>query len=209
MKRGSQMGLAISALLLMAAGVTNLCSAVAHEEAAKPAGGGSSVNTPPSLRSSAEEREARQQLLQWQKWRKQWQIQSRYEAHLPRYGRLQEDGRESGDFAVFRNRGPELVPAIYAPVPKVLDVRSNEGPRVTVVAENTPTHIVFEQLFQQAKVPYSIDPGVSGRMTLHITATPFKKAFHQVLCRAAPAVFFRQANGVYVIQRGGDVASAD
>jgi hypothetical protein len=68
---------------------------------------------------------------------------------------------------------------------------------------------VFEQLFRQAKVPYTIDPGVRGRLTLHITATPFKKAFHQALYRAVPTVFFRQINGVYVIQSGSAVATTD
>jgi len=197
MKRGSQIGLAVSALLLMAAGVTNLCSAVAHEATAKPASGGSTGHVPTPMSPAAESQEARQQR------------QNRYAALPPRFHRLKDDDREAGDFAVFRTRIPELVPAVYSPVSKAPGVRSNDGPRVTLIAENAPTRVVFEQLFQQAKVPYSIDPGVSGRLTLHITATPFKKAFHQVLYHAIPMVFFRQINGVYVIQSVSDVASTD
>jgi hypothetical protein len=140
---------------------------------------------------------------QWRQWQK------RYAALPPRFHSLKDDDKEVGDYAIFRSQMPSLVPAVYAPASKSPGVQSNDGPKVTLIADNAPTQVVFEQLFRQAKVPYSIDPAVNGRLTVHITAIPFKKAFHQVLYRALPTVFFRQINGVYVIQRGSDVASTD
>jgi type II secretory pathway component HofQ len=72
-------------------------------------------------------------------------------------------------------------------------------PRVSLSADNAPIVQVLQQAFEQAGVPYAIDPRVGGRVTYHGTKVPLHRALHQILYRTTPGLHFRVRDGRYVV----------
>jgi hypothetical protein len=182
MKRGSQIGLTGSAIMLMAAGVTNMCSAVAREEPVRstepPVG-----RAVPAVINGMWMRE--------------------YRDFMPRFPRRMERG-DGGDFSWSRDTMPRFVQAASAVLPSSVHSHRTVGPRITLTANDAPVVEVLKQLFTQAQVPYAIDPHVSGRITYHGAGIPFRQALHQAVNQAAPALSFHISDGIYVIEpRGG------
>jgi hypothetical protein len=178
MKRGSETGLAVSVALLLAAGVTNMCSAVARDETARW------------------EMTPQGKYIPIASFHGGWTMADEFGVRMHRRIKMGEDD-DRGDFSLFHKRLPGLARATY--VPSDFDVRRDAGPRISVSAEDAPTADVLRHLFAQAGVPSVIDSGVSGRITYRGAGIPFHEALREIVYRATPPLYFQVRDGVYVV----------
>ncbi len=77
---------------------------------------------------------------------------------------------------------------------------SNAAPTVTLDVRDAPLRQVLIQLFQEAKLDYSIAPGVQGFVTLKVTEQPFETVLKLVLRSASTPLTYTRSSGVYEIK---------
>jgi type II secretory pathway component GspD/PulD (secretin) len=73
-------------------------------------------------------------------------------------------------------------------------------PPVTLDVKDAPLRQVLEQLFNTAKVDYSIDNSVTGYVTLRVTEQPFDNALRLVLRSSPVPLSYTVDSGVYIVK---------
>jgi len=73
-------------------------------------------------------------------------------------------------------------------------------PPVTLDVKDAPLRQVLEQLFNTAKVDYSIDNSVTGYVTLRVTEQPFDNALRLVLRSSQEPLAYTVETGVYIVK---------
>jgi type II secretory pathway component GspD/PulD (secretin) len=71
---------------------------------------------------------------------------------------------------------------------------------VTLDVRNAPLRDVLAQLFQQAKVDFSIDSGVTGLVTLHLSDQPLDTALRLVLRSSRDPLTYTHDGGIYIVK---------
>jgi type II secretory pathway component GspD/PulD (secretin) len=79
-------------------------------------------------------------------------------------------------------------------------VQERAAPPVTLDLRDAPIRDALEQIFKNAKVDYSIDPGVAGFVTLKITEQPFENALRLILRSAQTPLIYTKESGVYIVK---------
>ncbi|MBC8139200.1 MAG: hypothetical protein H8F28_25280, partial [Fibrella sp.] len=76
------------------------------------------------------------------------------------------------------------------------------APNVTVDARDAPLRDVLEKVFRAAKVDFSIDPTVVGRVTLTMKEIPFEDALKLILRSSSTKFTYTSERGVYLVKPG-------
>lgn len=71
---------------------------------------------------------------------------------------------------------------------------------VTLDVKDAPIRDVLTELFREVKVDYSIDPGVSGFVTLHLTDQPLDSALRLVLRASGEPLNYSHDGGIYIVK---------
>jgi type II secretory pathway component GspD/PulD (secretin) len=72
---------------------------------------------------------------------------------------------------------------------------------VTIQVVEAPVKIVLDQLFKSAGLNYTIDPQVTGNVTVNLTNIPFNSALHVILQASDPPLTFSVSDNVYSIKQ--------
>ncbi len=78
--------------------------------------------------------------------------------------------------------------------------RAQEPPPVTVELRDAQIKSALEQIFNSANVQYTIDPLVSGFVTLKIRDQPFENALKLIMRTATIPLTYTKENGVYIVK---------
>ncbi len=73
-------------------------------------------------------------------------------------------------------------------------------PNVTLNMRDVPLRTALEQIFQAAKVDYSIAPDVTGSVNLKVTDVPFESALKLMLRSANPPATYSREGGLYLVK---------
>ena len=71
------------------------------------------------------------------------------------------------------------------------------GKNVTINLQNAPVQTVLRSLFKSAGKNFTIDPNVTGFVTVDVTQVPFDTALQAVLAGTSPPLDAPQENGIY------------
>src|SRR5678815_3689996 len=73
-------------------------------------------------------------------------------------------------------------------------------PPITLDLRDAPIRQALEQVFNSAKVDYSIDNAVAGYVTLKITEQPFENALKLIMRSASIPLTYTKESGVYIVK---------
>ena len=105
----------------------------------------------------------------------------------------------SGVLAAALMGGVLLIPtAAHAQQPPAAGVK--QLPPITLDLRDAPVRQALEQLFNNAKVDFSIANEVQGFVTLKITDQPFENALRLILRSSSIPLTFVNENGVYIVK---------
>lgn len=90
-------------------------------------------------------------------------------------------------------QAPQETPAVVKPAVPTL-------PDISLDLRDAPLRQALEQVFQAAKVDFSIDPSVSGFVTLKLTDQPFESALRLVMRGATTPLSYTREGNVYIVK---------
>ena len=71
---------------------------------------------------------------------------------------------------------------------------------ITIQVVEAPVKVVLDELFKSVGLNYTIDPAVTGDVTVNLTNIPFNSALHVILQAANPPLTFTVSDDVYSIK---------
>lgn len=91
-------------------------------------------------------------------------------------------------------------PVRFVPRDALIGAMPFPTPRLHVDYANTPTRDALVSLFRRASLPYSIDPGVQGRVSLQMDDAPVGLILKQMQSHSSPPFICRVEQGRYVVR---------
>lgn len=86
------------------------------------------------------------------------------------------------------------------------------NPQISLRLQEADLQNVFQQIFKEAKVNYTIDPKIKGVVSAVLEGVPLQRALDLIVKRASPPLTYRFENGVYSVmlkdlERAGTVTA--
>ncbi|HVK05810.1 MAG TPA: hypothetical protein VM490_20230, partial [Armatimonadaceae bacterium] len=88
---------------------------------------------------------------------------------------------------------------LLTPVPARAQAQQNLPP-VTLDLRDAPIRSALEQLFNSAKVDFSMDNNVQGFVTLKVTEVPFETALKLIMRSATIPLTYTRENNIYIVR---------